>query len=681
MINFKKSLLATTVGLGLVFAPSISFAQDTSSHNTVFDAAFFEQYAPRTAFDMISQVPGFQVSGADNKRGLGQGGANVLVNGERVTGKADIGSQLSRISAANVTRIEIVDGASLDIPGLSGQVANIITQSKGIAGTWSWSPEWRARQAANLGHFHLTVSGETGNLSYAAEVRSESQRSGLFGPETLEDIDGNIFEIRDENARFYNEFPGVILDMTWKPKPGHTGHLNAEYNQFNRNNSEVSDRRAVTDRGQNLQTQFSSAEDEWNAQLGLDYEFPLGPGTLKTTGYYRAEHSPTISRFDVFALGEQTNGSRFSQVADEGEGIVRTEFSWSNIQSHDWQFAAEGVFNFLDIESGLLVFDGTGFVDEPLDGATARVEEIRTEATLTQSRALSKKWDLQLSLGAEYSEISQTIGEPREYFRPKGFALATYKPQDKTNIRFRLAREVGQLSFFDFISAVDVVDGQDRTGNTGLVPQQSWDASIEYDKDFGQGVTFKARAYGSLIEDIVDRIPIGLDGDAVGNIDKANQFGIDLDATIKGDNWGLKGTQLDFELDLRDSNVDDPLLGFSRRLNRDKRVFWLARFRHDIQNTEWAYGVQANEFTDAPSFRLNTIEDATFDGPFVRAYIEHKDIFGMKVVVTALNLLDAVEEYERLVFTGRRDQSVLDFREFQRREFDMFLNIEFSGTF
>lgn len=684
MRHFKKSLLATTVGLCLFSSAPIAFAQAEDTAGTVFEAKFFEQYAPRTALDMLFQVPGFQLDGGDNKRGLGQGGANVLVNGERVTGKADIGSQLSRVTAANVTRIEIVDGASLDIPGLSGQVANIITENKGVAGTWSWAPEWRARQAANLGHFHLTISGEKGNLAYAAEVRTESQRNGLFGPETLEDADGTIFEVRDENARFYNELPGVILDLTWKPKPGHTGTLNAEYNQFNRNNSEQSIRSAVTDRGENLRTEFSSAEDEWNASLGLDYEFPLGDGTLKTTGYYRAEHSPLISRFDVFDFsGEQLDGSRFFRTADEGEGIVRSEYSWSGKKDRDWQVAAEGVFNFLDIEDNFLSFDGTPLDEVPPSEPdnTQRVEEIRTEVTGTHNRPLSEKWDMQFSVGAEYSEISQQNGDSRDYFRPKGFLLATYKPQEKTNVRFRVAREVGQLNFFDFLALPDLVNGQDRAPNSDLVPQQSWDASVEYDKDFGNGITFKANAYGSLISDIVDRIPIGVDGDAVGNIDSANQFGIDLNATIKGDNWGYKGTQLDLELELRDSNVDDPLLGFSRRLNRDKRVFWLARFRHDIPNTDWAYGIQANEYTDAPSFRLNTIEDATFDGPFVRTYVEHKDIFGMKVVVTLLNLLDGVENYERLVFDGRRDQAEFSFREFQQREFDLFLNIEFSGTF
>jgi len=322
MPYLKKSLLVATLGLTLISGQAIA------QTNQKYEAQFFERFAPRTALDMIDRVPGFQMDSGDFKRGLGQGGANVLINGERLTGKSDADGQLNRIVAANVIRIEIVDGASLDIPGLTGQVANIITDNTGISGTWSWAPEFRDNQVGNWGHFHFTVSGEKGNLAYSAEVRNESQRNGNEGPETVTFADGTLFEIREEVARFYSETPGAVLDLTWKPLPDHVGNLNLEYNQFNFNGSELSNRQAITAEGTDLQTQFSNAEDEWNAQIGGDYEFPLGPGKLKTIGFFRFEHSPTINRFDVFELtGLQSSGSRFFRVADEGEAIARTEYS------------------------------------------------------------------------------------------------------------------------------------------------------------------------------------------------------------------------------------------------------------------------------------------------------------------------------------------------------------------
>lgn len=686
MTHFLKPHLAATVALGLIFAqlPAQSAQAQTAQD---FSPEFFAQYAPRTAIDMIAQIPGFQLQGADDRRGLGQGGANVLVNGERLTGKSDVGSQLSRIVAGNVVRIEIRDGASLDIPGLSGQVANIVTKTTGQSGTWSWAPQFRERQRVNLTHAHLTLSGKTGNLAYSAELKNEANRNGDWGPEILTAADGTIFEVREELGRYHYDGPGVVLDLNWTPNENHIGNLNLEFNKTNSANLIRSSRRAEdnplgTERGRDLETVFTGGENEWNAKIGADYEFPVGPGKLKAIGYYRFERSPTRSVFSVFALdGEQLDGSIFDRLADEGEAIARTEYSWSPKDGRDWTFGVEGAFNYLDIVSELQVFNDGAYIAEALDGATSRVEERRTEATLTHSRALSPKWDLQVSGGVEYSQLEQTEGLTRDFVRPKGFLLATYRPDESVSWRLKLEREVGQLSFFDFISSIDVIDNLDRTGNVNLVPSQSWFVGLEYDKDFGQGFTVNLNPYVSLISDLVDRIPIGEDGDAVGNVDDAMRYGVDFNTSIKGNRWGWDGTQFDLDIQWRDSRVDDPVTRISRPLSRDLKTFWHARMRHDIPDTDWAYGGGVREYADYKGFRLFTTDDPTLDKPITYGFIEHKDAWGMKIRAELTNLLGSREDFTREVFTDRRDRGVLGFTEFESRAFGPILNIEFSGTF
>lgn len=679
--KYSRLLFAATVPLTLNFLTTSAFAQ---SAGNIYEPDFFAQYAPRTARDMIEQIPGFQLQGADNRRGLGQGGANVLINGERLTGKTDVGSQLSRIVSENVVRIEIKDGASLDIPGLSGQVANIITKSTGRTGTWTWAPEFRKHQEASWTHAHVTLSGETGNLTYSAELRNEINRNGDWGPETLTSADGTIFETRDERGRYNFDGPGGTLDLSWKPTENHAGNLNLEYNKLNFARRVRSTRRALTERGENLETKFIGGEDEWNAKVGGDYEFPVGPGKLKLIGYYRFERSPIQNAFSVFDVtGEQISGSIFERLADEAETIGRTEYSWSPEQGQDWTVGVEGAFNFLDIESELQEFNQAGntYIPVELDGATSRVEERRAEVTVTHGRALSPKWNLQLSAGVEYSKLQQTGGLNRDFVRPKGFVLATYKPEEDTSIRFKLEREVGQLSFFDFIAAVDIVDNIDRTSNFNLVPEQSWNLSLEYDKDFGQGFTINVNPYFNIISDLVDRIPVGDDGDAVGNLDSAIQYGVDFVLSVKGDRWGWNGTQFDLDLEWRDSRVEDPVTFVNRQLSRDKKTFWHARIRHDIKDTPWAYGGGAREYADYKGFRSFTTDDPTLERPITYAFIEHKNVFGMKVKAEVINLLNSKEEFTREVFTARRDQGNLDFTEFQSRAFGPIFKIEFSGKF
>lgn len=690
------TLVAVFVGNQNTHAQEVIPATPYVDNTNVYTPDYFTQYAPRTASDMVARIPGFQIDSSSNKRGLGNGGANVLINGERISGKTSANIQLLRINAENVVRIEIVDGTSLDIPGLTGEVANIITKTTKLSGSWNWDPQIRDNLRPKLFNGSVTVSGEAGNLSYSARLRNHSIQHGGGGIEQRFLADDTLIETRDEDSQFYGDVPGIATSLTWKPKPGHTLNLNAAYNVFTSSSRERSQHIAIVSTpndSDNNQTLFSGATDEWNAEIDGDYEFPAGPealgGKLKLIGYYRFKHSPTISRFDTYsATGPQTghiSGSRFFRTPDEAEAIARAEYSWSQVKGKDWQIGVEGTFNYLDVVSDFLILNPTtgDFFEVPLPGSSSRVEEFRTEATLTHSRTLSPKWDVQISGGVEYSEISQTgvNGQVRNFIRPKGFISTTYKPNDSLNIRTRIEREVGQLNFFDFTSSLNFEDELNDTGNANLVPEQSWLGSVEFDKDLGAGNTFKAKFYGELISDLVDRIPVGLAGDAVGNISNAARYGVDFNATLKGDKWGVKGTQLDLALQLRKSSVDDPLTDITRRLNNDIKSYWKIDFRHDIPNTVWTYGTNINQRNNAASFRLSTISQGITTKPSMDAYIEHKDIFGLKVRVTALNILGQQNGFTREIFTARRDVGVLDIVEIRNRQSGTGLRFNVSGTF
>src|SRR5688572_10204062 len=127
-----------------------------------YTPADFARFAPRTALDMLNQVPGFVIQQADERRGLGQATANILINGERFSGKSnDVITELTRISASNVVRIDIVDGATLNVPGLSGQVANIIVKASGkLSGNWRWRPQIRAKRTpARVTNGQVSLTG------------------------------------------------------------------------------------------------------------------------------------------------------------------------------------------------------------------------------------------------------------------------------------------------------------------------------------------------------------------------------------------------------------------------------------------------------------------------------------------------------------------------------------------
>ena len=93
-----RSLWSTTAGLiaAAVSVPAgaqvpastaAPLARAQSSRTTVYEAAFFAQYAPRTAYDMVQRVPGFQLdlgatqtaTGTVDVRGFAGTAGNVVV--------------------------------------------------------------------------------------------------------------------------------------------------------------------------------------------------------------------------------------------------------------------------------------------------------------------------------------------------------------------------------------------------------------------------------------------------------------------------------------------------------------------------------------------------------------------------------------------------------------------------
>jgi hypothetical protein len=56
--------------------PDVKFAEKVAEKR-VFLPADFERFAPKTALDMVNQLPGFTLVSASSDRGLGQASENV----------------------------------------------------------------------------------------------------------------------------------------------------------------------------------------------------------------------------------------------------------------------------------------------------------------------------------------------------------------------------------------------------------------------------------------------------------------------------------------------------------------------------------------------------------------------------------------------------------------------------
>ena len=702
----KHQLLATAALAGLACMPMAASAQDappapapapasgpesgpapapattaapSSTALRSFDPAYFAQFAPRTALDMVRQIPGFSISEGEDRRGLGQGGSNVLINGERFSGKSnDVVSELGRIGASNVIRIELIDGATLNLPGLTGQVVNIVSKVDALTGQFRWSPRIRFRRTdPQLLDGEVSVSGKAGKIGYTLSISNDSFRNGNAGTERVLDANGVVTDRRFEELTIDGDIPRIAASLKYTGDSGQIGNLNLTYERPRINFREDSDGEVVRDRD------FLEAENEYNYEVGGDYLFALWGGNLKLIGLRNFEHSRFFTRiFLDFEDGRPREGNNLRTRIDETETIARAEYGWKAGKT-DWQLSLEGAINKLDTGAGLAVLDTAGtFVPVPLPGSDAVVEEKRAEIGLSYGRPLSGKLTLQTSLGGEYSQIMQSGagGLTRSFIRPKGFVSLAWKPSPRLDLSLRLQRDVGQLNFFDFVASADLNAENQNSGNPDLVPQQSWNIDFQATRNLGTFGSINAKAFFNFVEDIVDQVPIGATGEAPGNIDSARIWGITLDSTFKLDSIGWTGVRLDIDYTYRKSSLRDPLTGDKRRISGDLIHEFSAEFRYDIPGGNWAAGANYNDFSRADEVRLSQLAEFPISGGDLSFYIENKDVGGLTVRAGLSNLIGTNEALRRTFFVARRNGPVA-FVEDRDRFFGPVVSIDVNGSF
>jgi len=651
--------LPLLIGLAISL-PLLASAQtptESEGDTRTFTISDFEQFAPRTALDMVSQIPGFSISGNSGDRGFGQANENVLINGQRISSK----STSARDALAN-----------------------------GISGTWTYRQRFRENLPPAFEWLELSVNGQNGALGWTLGLETEPGRGTASGRENITDGLGQLTEYREESFTFISDFVGLSGSLNWKPANGHIANLNAEYNLFEPDQRETS---SVFQPDGTLfrQTVFQFKENEWNSELSGDYEFGLGPGRLKLIGLQRNEHSPTRSKFFGADLdGQNVSDSIFDRVVDESESILRGEYSWSGANDSDWQVSLEGALNTLESDAAL--FEGATFgtlssVD--IGDPDIEVEEKRVEAFVTHSRQLGKDLRLQVSVGAEQSEIMSdgANGQTRTFTRPKGSASLAWEVNDKLTINTSLSRQVGQLNFFDFVSNVDLNQGDDQTGNVNIVPPQSWFLEVEAERDFGKWGAVTASVFAEDIEDRIDSIPIFssgpnpmIIGEGPGNLESAYRYGLEVEGTLKFDPLGWKGAQLTYEGFAQDTFLDDPITGETRDFSGNTIYYYELEFRHDIENTDLAWGLIYETFRDAPGFRRDVRRYFEQPQGFSYGFIEHKDLWGMTGTIFLANLLDSDDTFQRIVYSPDRTGSITRIED-RTRNFGNILTLRLKGTF
>jgi TonB-dependent receptor-like protein len=653
----------------------------------VYTPADFARFAPKTAYDMLGQVPGFTIQGVDTSiRGLGQASENVLINGQRVANKSGGAvDQLQHTPIANVDRIEIVDAASLGIAGLTGQVANVILKDtrKG-SGQFDYEANARAHFAKpELFGGSVSYSGKDGPVDYTLSLRNGSGRGAVGGPILIFDRDHVLTETRNEVS--HNEYEEANVQAKFGiDGPGSSvGNLILGYTPY-WNPAHLRDTRVEADGELRSRTDVQHLAG-YIGDINGDYEFALGPGRLKLIGLRHWEHQPRITTdiLRFITTGADSDGSRFDRDTHSGETVARAEYGWKTGRN-DWQVSFERAFNSLDQVGRLFDLDPDGeFVEVPFPEGTGKVEETRYEGLATLSRPLTSKLDLQVAAGAETSTLGLVGGiqPPRKFFRPKGSLVLGWHPDKKWDVSLKLRRRVGQIDFADFLSQAELSQNRTDAGNVNLVPPQSWEVEADFARDLGRWGKTDLTLHYYDVSDIIDFIPIGENGQGVGNLPHADRLGFQSTSTILLDPIGWTGAKIDATFAGEWTRVRDPLTGRARPISgiQDRSAF--VQIRDDVPHTPFAWSAYVQYRHSVSNYFLTEI-DQTLDIPWlVGVYVEDKNVFGTTVRFTVDNVFNGRHLEFRKVFTGFRDRAPIAFIENHDELIGPIFSLSVKGNF
>jgi hypothetical protein len=668
----KKAVWAGLAVAALLLGSTAAVAAQApgADGRTVYEAAYFAQFAPSNALQMVQRVPGFTLElGNQEVRGFGQAAGNVVVNGQRPSSKSDtLETILARIPASRVARIEVGAG---DLFGseFAGkpQVVNVVTTAAGgLAGTFNGQLR---RTYTGRVEPDVTVSGllRRGKSSFNASAGYQAQPTTEEGFDRITALpSGTLLEYREKVNRISDRT--IFVSGAWEHNGGdnRTAHLNLRVSQ---NWFDLKQTNDVFPVGGTIRDDLLTQDyDRRNYELGGDITRPLWGGGLKLIGLatrrLRRDVDTSLNRVQGDVIGG------FIQEIDNvrDERVLRLVWNRSNLGGWSVEAGAEGVLNKLDSDVDLYGLDSGGGqtrIDLPVDQAV--VKEYRGEAFVNAGRALSKA--LRLDLGLTYEASRLTVSGDAEaervlkFFKPK--ASLDYRDKSGWHAQLSIARTVAQLNFDDFISTAELTNDRVNGGNADLVPQRAWEILATLEQPIlGDGVV-KVQAGYNQISLVQDRIPTPEGFDAPGNLGDGRMLILKstIDAPLA--KLGIKGGRLTVNSSLIDTSVEDPYTFRKRQFSGFNLFSADASFRQDLG--KWAYG--ATFYYNEPTFffRRDEIDRPFSDNPYVTAFVEYRPSPKTTITFSLDNALDSPAYRSRTYFTPDRRTALPDEYEFRKR--------------
>lgn len=607
-----------------------SRGQAGNSH-VVYESTYFTQYQPRHALDIVQQTPGFTLNEGESQRGLSGAVANLLIDGLRPSTKSQsISDILTRIPASQVLRVELLRGAAVaGDPSGAAMLLNIVRRPGSGAGIWSLGVEYGAtHELAPRGQ--IAYNGRLNAIEYGVSAMAKTQYR--------QDDAYRIGSDARHLPRYRTETPEDRRTVDWAlsgdaAMPLWGGRLTSTAQLA------LTDYRAdreflTTDFTGTLASRrtTNSWEDKQKGEVGLHFDRTFDRWDMSLLGIFGGENTDTsdhtLQRDNSNILLGNTLQVRERKSS---ESIIRATVA-TLIDNHQVEFGIEGALNTLEQAFAMTEEAGAGRLPVRVPNANIRVEEERADLFGSYVWTPTPDWSLETRLAWETSRLEFT-GDSAQ-----AVDLSFWKPavhitralRDSNQLRVRVYRDVGQLDFGSFVSAVSVAENRIDGGNPGLRPTTSWRAEVGADLRFDNNAALSLTLSHHWLEDVEDQVlivaPGPMPGDppirfgARGNIGKGKRSQLDA-SLLQPLDFVLTGAQVVVKTTFSKTDVTDPIDGRRRGISDVSHNAINIAFRHDMPGRPYSWGVTWEMGSRSRNFRYDEINSSTTD-PWITAFAE-----------------------------------------------------------
>jgi len=591
MLSSSAKFFVLTLGLmlsSLSFAltePESGFDSENNEGVRVFEPAYYIEFDPVTALDLVQRTPGFNPQQQNGGRGLDGVRTNILINNKRLPPKGQSFWQiLSNRPYTSVTRIELINtSATLDID-MQGytQVVNIIMEEE------------------DPNYFELntqyTETGD-GDVRQRNETRTNLELTAnmSFGEHDFSLRGGFQDNKTSTPPEFVNINPADPVQRTGSQNQNDQGQdflqLSSIFNFNNEKSLSVNINLNTRERLSAPVLEFSDGtevretflNDREFQEISAEYIQPFGD---KSEMMFAVVDSRNIETNDSTFADE---GDFLSSVRNRENGETAARLRLTNNFSNDLTLRAIGstAFNYFDgsqrrFENGIL---------QPLNGSDSRVEEDRHSLALEADWNLTDKWILRGSLSGGTYAIEAKDVSSNEQTEVKGRGSVAYQLRERITVTWESRYDIGQLSLGQFLASSNLSSDILQAGAVRLDSERTWEHSLNYDQRFGDRGVLKFTLGHRNRENPIRSFALSDSLIVSQNAfpEKITWFNTNLEYPFE--RFDMEDLVLEASFTVRDSDTIDPVTSESRVVSEVNPFEYSLGLRKNPGDGKWSWGM------------------------------------------------------------------------------------------